>query len=49
MISTNNIMLNPVFEYRNSADEAVNGAYQGDEITIADLSTFEGSEITNSY
>ncbi|MDD6488754.1 MAG: hypothetical protein PUG48_02930 [Clostridia bacterium] len=49
MISTNDVMLNPVFEYRNSADEAVNEAYQGDEITVADLSTFEGSEITDRY
>lgn len=49
MISTNDVMLNPVFEYRNSADEAINEAYQGDEITVADLSTFEGSEITDRY
>ena len=49
MISTNDVMLNPVFEYRNSADEAVNEAYQGDKITVADLSTFEGSEITDRY
>lgn len=47
MVSTNEVMLNPVFEYRNADGEAVNEAAPGEEITIADLSTFEGSEIVS--
>lgn len=49
MISTNDVMLNPIFEYRNVDGTAINETYQGDTITIADLSTFEGSEITDRY
>ena len=49
MTSTNDIMLKPAFEYRNADGKAVNEAYQNDEISIADLSTFEGSEITDYY
>ena len=45
MVSTNEIMLNPVFEYRNADGESVEEVYLDSELTIADLSTFEGSEI----
>lgn len=49
MVSTNKVMLNPVFEYRNTDDEKVNEAFIGDDITIKDLSTYEGSKITEYH
>ncbi len=46
MISTNKVMLNPVFEYRNAKDVKINTIGIGEKVSIEDLSTFEGSEIT---
>lgn len=49
ILSTNNVMLNPIFSYNNEDGDDVNEAYVGDVVTVKDLSTFEGSEITEYY
>lgn len=47
MTSTNDVMLNPMFEYRDETGTKINTASTGEAVSIADLSTFEGSEIVN--
>ncbi|MBQ7522552.1 MAG: PT domain-containing protein [Clostridia bacterium] len=49
MTSTNKIMLNPVFEYTDETGTKINETYVGEKAPVVDLSTFEGSKITDYY
>jgi len=49
MTSTNKVMLNPVFEYTDERGVKTNTSYVGDAVPVVDLSTFEGSKITDYY